>query len=60
MVLFQVREERSMSTVISNLTKIEFIKEQIHSAIKNKGVDIANDTPLEEYPTEIGKLLVEE
>ena len=45
-----------MSTVISNLTKIEFIKEQIHSAIKNKGVDIANDTPFEEYPTEIGKI----
>lgn len=56
MVLFQVREERSMSTVTSNLTKIEFIKEQIHSAIKNKGVDISNDIPFEEYPNEIGKI----
>lgn len=45
-----------MSSVTNNLTKIEFIKEQIHSAIKNKGVGIANDTPFEEYPNEIGKI----
>lgn len=45
-----------MSSVTNNLTKIEFIKEQIHSAIKNKGVDIPNDTPLEEYPNKIGKI----
>lgn len=56
MVLFQVREECSMSTVTNNLKKIEFIKEQIHSAIKNKGVNIANDIPFEEYPNEIGKI----
>ena len=45
-----------MSTVTSNLTKIESIKEQIYSVIKNKGVDIANDIPFEEYPNEIGKI----
>lgn len=45
-----------MSIVTSDLGKIKFIKEQIHSAIKNKGVDISSDTLFEEYPAEIGKI----
>ena len=43
-------------TVGSDIAKITEIKKDIHSAIKNKGVDIANDTPFEEYPSEICKI----
>lgn len=43
-------------TIQSDLNKIIQIKSDIHYAIKSKGVDIANDTPLEDYPGEIGKI----
>lgn len=43
-------------SILSDLNKILDIKEDIHSAIKEKGVNIDNDTPLDEYPTEIGKI----
>ena len=45
-----------MSSVESDFKKILQIKKEIHTAIKNKGVDIPNDTYFENYPTEIGKI----
>lgn len=43
-------------TVNSDINKILQIKKDIHSAIKNKGVDIPNDTYFENYPNEIRKI----
>ena len=45
-----------MSFVESEFQKILRIKKDIYTAIKNKGVDIPNDTYFENYPTEIGKI----
>lgn len=39
--------------VQSDLNKIEDIKKNIHTSIKNKGVDISNDTPFEEYAEKV-------
>lgn len=43
-------------SVQSDLDKIEDIKKDIHTSIKNKGVDISDDTPFENYPSEIDSI----
>lgn len=40
-------------TVATELQKIEQIKRNINTSIKNKGVNILNNTPLEDYPNKI-------
>lgn len=43
-------------TVADSLQQILDIKEQIHSAIRNKSVTIPNDTPLAGYPQKIANI----
>ena len=40
----------------TDLQKIEQIKKDIHTSIKNKEVNIPNDTPFEDYPSKIDSI----
>lgn len=45
-----------MSSIDFGISKLHKIKKDIHTAIEEKGVTVANDAPFDEYASKIGEI----